>query len=172
MIFYECRSYEEVPWDNMLPAKQWAPVSTLEERPDMISQTYPLKRYDPAAQEWQVCNKRPNLDLYPLRLGNKRPKWVNILWWPDIILQTYTLKWYNPAAQEWQVRNERPKWIHVKQWAPVSTLEERPDMISQTYTLKRYDTTAQEWQVGNKRPNLGLFLWWPGNKRPNWVYLH
>lgn len=49
-----CRSFEEVPWDNMLAPKLWAPTSTLEERPDMISQTYTLHRYDPAAKEWQV----------------------------------------------------------------------------------------------------------------------
>jgi len=38
----------------MLIPKMWAPTSTLEERPDMISQTYTLRRYDPAAMEWQV----------------------------------------------------------------------------------------------------------------------
>ncbi|KAK3108180.1 hypothetical protein FSP39_002755 [Pinctada imbricata] len=47
------KSFEEVPWDTMLPQKMWAPVKTLEDRPDMISQRYTLKRYDPAAQEWQ-----------------------------------------------------------------------------------------------------------------------
>jgi hypothetical protein len=47
-----------VPWDNMLPPKTWDPVSTLEDRPDMISQRWTLKRYDPAAQEWQVSLKK------------------------------------------------------------------------------------------------------------------
>lgn len=53
-MFSNDRSFEEVPWDNMLAPKLWAPTSTLEERPDMISQTYTLHRYDPAAREWQV----------------------------------------------------------------------------------------------------------------------
>ncbi|XP_060597503.1 protein SPMIP7-like [Ruditapes philippinarum] len=51
------KAFEEVPWDTMLPPKQWAPTSTLEERPDMISQTYTLHRYDPAAQEWQNAGR-------------------------------------------------------------------------------------------------------------------
>ncbi|KAH3715743.1 spermatogenesis-associated protein 48-like isoform X2 [Dreissena polymorpha] len=51
------KSFEEVPWDVMLPPKQWAPTTTLEERPDMISQTYTLHRYDPAAQEWQNAGR-------------------------------------------------------------------------------------------------------------------
>lgn len=51
------KSYEEVPWDNMLPPKTWDPVSTLEDRPDMISQRWTLKRYDPAAQEWQGAGR-------------------------------------------------------------------------------------------------------------------
>lgn len=61
------KSYEEVPWDNMLPSKQWAPVSTLEDRPDMISQTYTLKRYDPAAQEWQGTGR--SWDWFQKRRG-------------------------------------------------------------------------------------------------------
>ncbi|XP_052795757.1 spermatogenesis-associated protein 48-like [Mya arenaria] len=51
------KSFEEVPWDVMLPPKQWAPTSTLEQRPDMISQTYTLHRYDPAANEWQNAGR-------------------------------------------------------------------------------------------------------------------
>lgn len=51
------KSFGEVPWDVMLQPKMWAPTSTLEERPDMISQTYTLHRYDPAAQEWQQTGR-------------------------------------------------------------------------------------------------------------------
>ncbi|XP_069111899.1 protein SPMIP7-like [Argopecten irradians] len=61
------KSFEEVPWDNMLHPKQWAPVSTLEQRPDMISQTYTLKRYDPAAQEWQSTGR--SWDWFQKRQG-------------------------------------------------------------------------------------------------------
>lgn len=53
----------------MLPPKQWAPTSTLEERPDMISQTYTLHRYDPAAQEWQVC--QPEISMIPIYYNYK-----------------------------------------------------------------------------------------------------
>ncbi|WAQ94962.1 SPT48-like protein [Mya arenaria] len=53
----DMRRAKEVPWDVMLPPKQWAPTSTLEQRPDMISQTYTLHRYDPAANEWQNAGR-------------------------------------------------------------------------------------------------------------------
>ncbi len=51
------RSYEAVPWDNMLPPRKWAPVSTLEDRPDMISQVWTNKRYDPDCKEWQAVGR-------------------------------------------------------------------------------------------------------------------
>lgn len=38
----------------MLPPKMWAPVTTLENKPDQISQCFSQRRYEPAAQEWQV----------------------------------------------------------------------------------------------------------------------
>ena len=52
--FYFVRGYEEVPWDNFLPSKLWPPVSTMESKPDNVSQRWHNKRYDQAAQEWQV----------------------------------------------------------------------------------------------------------------------
>ena len=39
----------------MLAPKMWAPTRTCEEKPDMISHRWSNKKYDPAAQEWQVC---------------------------------------------------------------------------------------------------------------------
>ena len=38
----------------MLKPKRWAPVSTLEQKPDMISQRFQWRRYEPHADEWQV----------------------------------------------------------------------------------------------------------------------
>lgn len=60
-------AFAEVPWDVKLAPKQWAPTSTLEERPDMISQTFSLHRYDPAAQEWQNTGRA--LDWFQKRNG-------------------------------------------------------------------------------------------------------
>lgn len=62
------RSYEAVPWDTMLPKKQWASTTTLEERPDMISQSWTLHRYDPAAKEWQGTGR--SWDWFQKRYGN------------------------------------------------------------------------------------------------------
>ncbi|KAL3831443.1 hypothetical protein ACJMK2_023194 [Sinanodonta woodiana] len=61
------KAYEEVAWDEKLSPKQWAPVSTLEQRPDMISQVFTLKRYDPAAKEWQGLGK--SWDRFQTRRG-------------------------------------------------------------------------------------------------------
>ena len=52
--FFFLRAYEEVPWDNMARPRQWSHPTTLEEKPDMISQVFTKKRYEPAAKEWQV----------------------------------------------------------------------------------------------------------------------
>ena len=62
------RGYEEIPWDNMLPPKKWAPTSTLEEKPDMISQRYTLKRYDAGGKEWQAVGT--SWDCFQTRDGN------------------------------------------------------------------------------------------------------
>ncbi|XP_041366282.1 spermatogenesis-associated protein 48-like [Gigantopelta aegis] len=51
------RGYEEVQWDNMLGPKVWPPVSTLEDKADPVSQRWNLKRYHPAAQEWQAMGR-------------------------------------------------------------------------------------------------------------------
>ena len=34
--------------------RSWSHTTTLEKRPDMISQAFTNKRYEPAACEWQV----------------------------------------------------------------------------------------------------------------------
>ncbi|XP_013396416.1 spermatogenesis-associated protein 48 [Lingula anatina] len=51
------RGYGDVPWDTILPPKQNAATKTHEERPDMISQKWTIKRYDPAAEEWQAVGR-------------------------------------------------------------------------------------------------------------------
>lgn len=51
------RGYEEVPWDHFTPAKQWAPTTTAEDKPDQISQRWQNKRYDSKAQEWQAVGR-------------------------------------------------------------------------------------------------------------------
>ncbi|KAK7488332.1 hypothetical protein BaRGS_00020491 [Batillaria attramentaria] len=69
------RSYAEVPWDNMLPPKTWAPVSTMEEKPDMISQCFTKKKYDPAAQEWQSTGR--SWDWFQRRRGYYKTQPIN-----------------------------------------------------------------------------------------------
>ncbi|XP_067650089.1 protein SPMIP7-like [Haliotis asinina] len=61
------RGYEELPWDSMLAPKMWQPVSTMEHKPDMISQRWSLKKYDPAAQEWQATGR--GWDMFQTRKG-------------------------------------------------------------------------------------------------------
>ncbi|PVD29803.1 hypothetical protein C0Q70_09060 [Pomacea canaliculata] len=61
------RGYEEVPWDTMLPPKMWAPVTTLENKPDQISQCFSQRRYEPAAQEWQALGR--SFDWFQQRRG-------------------------------------------------------------------------------------------------------
>ncbi|KAK6166716.1 hypothetical protein SNE40_023347 [Patella caerulea] len=51
------RLYEGVPWDNMLKGKPWPFKTTLELRPDMVSQRFSDKQYEPTAQEWQSVGK-------------------------------------------------------------------------------------------------------------------
>ncbi|ELT92906.1 hypothetical protein CAPTEDRAFT_229181 [Capitella teleta] len=51
------RSYEEIPWDSHLSPRRWASTTTLEEKPDMISQRFTKKRYEPAAEEWQAVGR-------------------------------------------------------------------------------------------------------------------
>ncbi|CAH1788146.1 unnamed protein product [Owenia fusiformis] len=62
------RAYEEVPWDNVLPPKQWPATSTLEERPDMISQRFATKRYDSEANKWQGIGR--SWDWFQTRKGH------------------------------------------------------------------------------------------------------
>lgn len=47
------RAYEEVPWDDTLKPMRWAPITTLEEKPDQVSYVFNRNRYDPAHSEWQ-----------------------------------------------------------------------------------------------------------------------
>lgn len=69
------RSYEEVPWDNMLPPKIWAPTSTLEEKPDMVSHRWSKKTYEPAAQEWQAVGR--SWDWFQTRKGHYKKQPIN-----------------------------------------------------------------------------------------------
>ncbi|XP_076461834.1 protein SPMIP7-like [Babylonia areolata] len=69
------RSYEEVPWDTMLPAKSWAPTSTAENKPDMISHRWSNKKYDSAAQEWQSTGRA--WDWFQRRRGYYKTQPIN-----------------------------------------------------------------------------------------------
>ena len=54
-LLLSLRGYEEIPWENMAPkGRCWSHTTTLEKRPDMVSQAFTNKRYEPAACEWQV----------------------------------------------------------------------------------------------------------------------
>nr|XP_020661897.1 uncharacterized protein C7orf72 homolog [Pogona vitticeps] len=48
------RSYEEFPWDKILPPKVPPPESTLEPKADSVSQCFAMKRYEPVAEISQV----------------------------------------------------------------------------------------------------------------------
>jgi hypothetical protein len=60
-VTYSCcvacalRAYCDVPWDSTTPSRRWAPVKTLEEKADPIALNTPEKRYELAAEDWQVC---------------------------------------------------------------------------------------------------------------------
>lgn len=69
------RGYEEVPWDNFLPSKLWPPVSTMESKPDNVSQRWYNKRYDQAAQEWQAVGR--GLDMFLPRKGYYQNRPIN-----------------------------------------------------------------------------------------------
>ncbi|XP_064648180.1 protein SPMIP7-like [Lineus longissimus] len=47
------RQYEDLPWDSMLHPRLWTKPTTFEGKPDKVSQRWTIKRYEPAADEWQ-----------------------------------------------------------------------------------------------------------------------
>jgi len=70
------QQYQDVPWDNMLAPKQWAPTTTLEPKPDQVDQRYQLKRYVPFAQTHQLVGK--SWDAFQTRNGYyKNPQWID-----------------------------------------------------------------------------------------------
>ncbi|KAK6491704.1 spermatogenesis-associated protein 48 isoform X1 [Huso huso] len=48
------RSYEDIDWDSKLPPRKKPPASTFEKMADPVNQHFTLRRYEPAAETWQV----------------------------------------------------------------------------------------------------------------------
>ena len=77
VYLHDYRQYQDVPWDNMLAPKQWAPTTTLEPKPDQVDQRYQIKRYVPCAQAHQLLG--PSWDNFQTRNGYyKNPQWIDL----------------------------------------------------------------------------------------------
>ncbi|KAM3928107.1 protein SPMIP7 [Leptodactylus fuscus] len=66
------RAYEDIPWDNKLPAKVQPPETTIEKMPDPISQCFTLKRYELHPEIWQITSGM--WDRFQTRLLHERER--------------------------------------------------------------------------------------------------